>query len=66
MSSSNQPVPIITVEVLNKPLPVRMRLASFRARPGHRVGRRRSLPGLAPLLPVAGIASMALATRRGR
>jgi len=66
MSSTNQTLSIVTMEVPNKPLPVRMRLASLRARPGRRTGRRRSLPAMAPAGPVVGLAGFALTLRRTR
>jgi hypothetical protein len=56
----------ITIEVPNRPLPVRMRLGSFSARRGRPVPRRRALQGLAPLLPVIGVAGLATSMRRGR
>jgi hypothetical protein len=65
MSSTSQAPPTITVEVPNKPLPLPMRLASLRARPGPRTCRR-SMPGLTPVLPVVGLAGMALTMRRRR
>lgn len=65
MSSTSQDTPTITVEVPNKPLPLPMRLASLRVRPGPRSGRR-SMPGLTPVLPVVGLAGMALTMRRRR
>ena len=66
MSASSHIAPAIRIEVSNKPLPVRMRLASLRARPGLLPTRRRKLPGFAPVLPVIGLAGLALTLRRGR
>ena len=56
----------ITVEVQNRPVPVRMRLGSLQARRGLPISRRRPLPGLTPVLPVIGVAGLALTVRRGR
>lgn len=56
----------VTVEVPNKRLPVRMRLGSLQARRGRPVSNRRPLPGLTPILPVIGVAGLALTMRRGR
>ncbi len=56
----------VTVEVPNQPLPVRMRLGSLQARRGRPLSHRRPLPGLVPVLPVIGMAGLALTMRRGR
>lgn len=56
----------VSVEVPNRALPVHMRLARFRARPVRPVLARPTLPRLAPMLPVIGVAGLALAVRRDR
>lgn len=60
------PLSNISVEVPNRPLPLHMRLASFRARAGKRVAVRPTLPTLIPVLPVIGAAGLVLGRRQVR
>lgn len=60
------PLSNISVEVPNHPLPLCMRLARFRARPGKRVMVRPTLPTLIPVLPVIGAAGLVIGRRRDR
>lgn len=62
--------PAITVEVVDAPLPIGMRLGRVRSRAvlGARPGRPRlpSLPGSAPIVPAVGVTALTMLLSRDR